>query len=579
MAEKTSYIQFGTFVAILFAKSVLFQWAAFHCLLFDSSFSVCTFYADQMLMALFVASFLFISKHRWWTILICVAEDLWNIANLIYYKTYDAFLSVEDVLLVSNMDGAWSSVTAYIDVWMVLMVCLTIGWCTLCWVFRKSSKERHWLTFGIAFTAITTLFCGNIYLMYSRGEEISTETQEEQQAQSGTDDWGELVDAYRGVSGVKRIPGIKLLAQYLREHTMLFDWLNVYYRMENRDAGEHISLSEEEVQVIESLIHEQSDCPQPQNHLILLIVESLESWPIEHEIEGQSVASFMQSFREHEHVLFCGKIKDQTSSGNSGDGQMIINTGLLPVSKGVACMHYGDNTYPNVAHFYNSSVLVNPWPHIWNQDTMSVRYGYKKRVEPDNEEWQDEHVLRNALDCMKQASEPTCICVLTVSTHSPFNRVTNNKIHTSAPAVMNRYMQCLNYTDSCIGDFVETVLDDPQLAQSTIVITGDHTIFKPAMMREFADYSRAQNLSIASGINYCPLFVYSPRIMGNMQIEEECYQMDIYPTLLELIGCDEYYWHGFGRGLLNGQSVNHRMSEQEANRVSDLIIRSNYFGR
>lgn len=584
MKGKVNYILFAVFAIILFVKCLLFQWDAFHCMWFDASvndmLSICTFYADQLLAAILVSCFLLVSKHRWWTIVLCIIEDIWNIANLIYYKTYNAFLAVEDILLVGNMDGAWSSVTAYFDVWMVFMVLSTLLWYALCCIFRKQDSERHWLAFGITTAIVIILEVANIHVMYAVRDRIEANAIILDHTQADEDDWGHLVDTDRGISGVKSIPGVKSAARYLREHTMLLDWLNVYYRIKNSNEHESVTLNEKEIQSIEAHIHASSECPTPANHLIIILVESLESWPIEQSVDGQVIAPFMQSLRDHEHVLYCSKIKDQTAGGNSGDGQMIVNTGLLPVQKGVACMHYGNSTYPNIAHFYTNSVLVNPWPHIWNQDTMSMRYGYMLRLEPDGEDWQDEQVMQHAMDYLKTETEPTCICILTVSTHSPFNRVTNNAIQTSAPTVLNRYMQCLNYTDRCVGDFIEEMQNDPQLSQSTIIITGDHTIFKPAMLREFADYAKSQNLSIATGETYCPLFVYSPRINGNVQIDEVCYQMDIYPTILHLIGCDGYYWHGFGCNMLDTTERNNKhIQESEARRLSDLIIRSDFFGQ
>jgi phosphoglycerol transferase MdoB-like AlkP superfamily enzyme len=99
------------------------------------------------------------------------------------------------------------------------------------------------------------------------------------------------------------------------------------------------------------------------------------------------------------------------------------------------------------------------------------------------------------------------------------------------------------------------------------------------MLLDFMDYATKQNLSIASGENYCPLIVYSPKIKGNVQIDELCYQMDVFPTILHLIGCEGYYWKGFGVNLLDSAARKNRpITEQEAYILSEKIIRANYFG-
>lgn len=77
---------------------------------------------------------------------------------------------------------------------------------------------------------------------------------------------------------------------------------------------------------------------------------------------------------------------------------------------------------------------------------------------------------------------------------------------------------------------------------------------------------------------FTPLIIYSPEIEGNIQVTDICYQMDIFPTILHLIGAEDYYWHGFGVNLLDSAARNNRpCTEQEAYRLSDLTIRSDYF--
>ena len=87
-----------------------------------------------------------------------------------------------------------------------------------------------------------------------------------------------------------------------------------------------------------------------------------------------------------------------------------------------------------------------------------------------------------------------------------------------------------------------------------------------------------KNKYISSKENYCPLIIYSPQIEGNVQIDELCYQMDIFPTILHLIGCEDYYWKGFGVNLLDSVARRNRpITEKEAYELSDKLIRSNYF--
>ena len=75
------------------------------------------------------------------------------------------------------------------------------------------------------------------------------------------------------------------------------------------------------------------------------------------------------------------------------------------------------------------------------------------------------------------------------------------------------------------------------------------------------------------------MIIYSPnRIVQRMDITDHAYQMDIYPTLMDVMGCQDYYWQGVGASLLDeADYTNRTMTESEAYRISDIIIRSNYF--
>ncbi|MCQ2308503.1 MAG: LTA synthase family protein [Bacteroidales bacterium] len=355
----------------------------------------------------------------------------------------------------------------------------------------------------------------------------------------------------------------------------------IYYVVNPMKAGDRIKLEKTDVYNISKFVSDFETYYTNFDHrnLIMILVESLESWPLEKDIDGVNVVPNLRNLIVKDHVLYCDKIKSQTLSGNSGDGQMIVNTGLLPIAEGVACMNYGNNVYPNIAHLYENSTIVNPWPHIWNQDTMTVRYSYRNVVEPTDNKWEDLDVFNSLKNVLKICTKPSCTMAVTVSTHVPFDRI-NQFVDFSekSPNIISKYLNCLSYTDNCLGELINDIESDTILENSTIVITGDHTVFKPIMFNEFVDYLNKEELSCAHGSNYCPLIIYSPEIEGNIHVTDTCYQMDVFPTILNLIGAEDYFWHGFGVNVMDSVARHNRpITEEEAYRLSDLMIRSDYF--
>ena len=119
-------------------------------------------------------------------------------------------------------------------------------------------------------------------------------------------------------------------------------------------------------------------------HLVYILIESMESWAMTaQDATGTEVCPYLNHFIKTHPVILSSRIETQQMYGRSGDGQLITQTGLLPLLQGVACMEYGANTYPNLAHFYPDSKVLNPFPRVWNQRVTTYSYGFKDLREPD----------------------------------------------------------------------------------------------------------------------------------------------------------------------------------------------------
>ena len=563
---------------ILFFKSIYFhaltfsEFPRFGC---DMALTLYKFYMAKLLCPILVASILLLTPKKYWVTLCMLLADLLCIANIIYFKCYDLFLTIDDILLVGNMDGAWTSIEAYLDVRLLMFLISTLLWIVLS-IPVKIHNRLNISTMGGVICFLCVLGYVNNILVYDYTDACRI-------AKFSNRD----KDTPFTLKKYCRLPFLGLAMHSIDNRTYVYEQSILSYFPSSviafvRDSGKKVELTVQDISLIEKLTNTETcnNHLEPTHSVIIILVESLESWVINQFIDGVELTPFLNKLTSSQKVLYCDKIKSQTLAGNSGDGQMIVNSGLLPLKHGAACMSFYSNVYPNIANLYSSSYTINPWPHIWNQTVMSKRYGYKQLLEPaPNEEWQDADVLKASSMAIDNATSKFCLMGITVSMHSPFTRVSNPlDLSNHTPDLLQKYMECVNYTDKCIEYFVSSQLNDSVRENTTIVITSDHTIFKPAMLTDYVDYATHKNLSIASKENYCPLIIYSPQIEGNVQIDELCYQMDIFPTIMHLIGCEDYYWKGFGVNLLDSVARRNRpITEKEAYELSDKLIRSNYF--
>ena len=66
--------------------------------------------------------------------------------------------------------------------------------------------------------------------------------------------------------------------------------------------------------------------------LVVLLMESMECWAL----SPESMPNLWNFIQTHNHFR-AARVKSQIRQGASSDGQMILNTGLLPLKQGAAC--------------------------------------------------------------------------------------------------------------------------------------------------------------------------------------------------------------------------------------------------
>lgn len=577
---------------VLFAKLILFHWACFHSLLLSSIFThtevTINFYLSKLMTAVLISSFLFVIKRRWIFVVLQLLIDTWIVANIFYYCANELFISVEAVGMIGNLDGFWSAILTYVSWEIYVIPLMTIAFAALLWLVPKM-ENRRWKPF-VAVCAAFVLSINYQYLrVWQTDYKKAVAAVEFYEANGETDTaWGP--DHLYGKYGQKCfIPFHQAYAaakckdnfqkQYIKDRSIIdyFPAMIVYYLADEEQAVRPIMSHE-----IAPYITHSEDTIRCDGDLIFIMIESLESWPLLLEEYAEQIAPNISRFiRDNEHVLFCTHMTSQVKHGVSGDGQMLLNSGLLPIHTGAACYLYGDNEWPNIASHYAQSAFINPCgDNTWNQRQMTGKYGFQRELYPVTS-WSDYEVFEVLDGVLDSIESPFCVHVITLQMHSPFEIGHNINIEgmpEGMPKYLHNYLGALHYTDSCFGQFYQRFLKDERLRNATIVITGDHTIFKSSMLYGFQDYADNNDIDIPKEQSYTPFIVYSPSISHKMVLDDICYQMDMYPTVRHIVGLENYYWKGFGVNLLDSAEIMHRgVDEIALYDLSDRIIRSNYF--
>lgn len=552
--------------------------------------SISLFFLPKIAISLFIASFLFLTKKAWWTIPASFVIDIWIVGNIIYYRASGFFINSEALQMVDNLHGFWDSILIYFSLSEVIPFIITLLYAFYIIKFNKKESKRHIRIFIliIVLTFFMRMFINYFHHsntvkdIWIRNEKINIECI-----------WKiirPIVDSqYDAYYAARLYFNHGILSnwwekQYIIQNTIIdFFFANISYYVSQKDCENkmrklkhHAQINLLDKKIIDNLIKTDTlPLPTPQTNLIVLLFESLEGWIFENFEGSEHIAPNMKQLINKENILFVPRVKSQAQQGNSGDGQMIVLTGLLPLKVGAACRLYGKNRYPNYAHFFTTSITINPSPGSWNQREVNPNYGFNYLKEFYGD---DNQMIDSLIEHGSHAKQPFFLLGITTASHSPFNCNESYRppLPNDMPTTLKNYLTCVNYTDNVIGKLITKIETNPNWSNTTLVITGDHTVFKEQMLKKFYPYTKTSDISLKSMHNYIPLIIYSPSITSKTIENGIHYQSDIYSTILSLIGEDDYYWKGIGKNILSKDKSN-RIDEETGYRISDIIIRNNYF--
>ncbi len=556
------------FAFIIFVKILVFQHITAGGLMFRSLWNAPLFFWSWLLpkiaISVFIASFVFIAKRQYWTVIVGFFIDLWCIANAIYFRAYDGYFDIYTIQLGGNMKGFWSSVIFFTSWKDLLFPLLTLTYLPL--ALKVINTKRFWHTplIGVAlFIALSYFSTGILIANQEKTDEFSYN--DEYICYNDVFSYNPFSEqtrkCFHTTSKVGQICSTSIIhdAGYI---------INDYIYLRKNYTIPFIDYND--LRNMLSTTH--INC-MLKNPCIIVIVESLEDWAV-NEVSMPHLSKYM---KQHPH-LHAHKIKKQTLSGNSADGQLIINTGLLPLTSGVTCYMFPYNQYPSIADCC-SKKAATILPHSiesWNQQYMSPAYHYDTTIVRNAN---DSILFETTLELLHGGYD--CIQVITLSTHAPFDYGASRSdlvLPQDMPLYMSQYMKSVYYFDSGLNMLLEQLASDTLLQKTSVIITGDHTIFYHKAREKYHQYVEQNNLNYRVNEGYCPLIILSDNISETITIDEPCYQMDIFPTIMHVTGCNDYYWKGLGVNLFDTLAIKNReLTEEQCYDLSDRLIRNNWF--
>ena len=314
------------------------------------------------------------------------------------------------------------------------------------------------------------------------------------------------------------------------------------------------------------------------SNVVFIILESFLSAPIDLRVDGKEVTPFLNALKSDSTIYYNGRVNPNITIGESGDGQFIYMTGLLPLRSKITVGLANHCSLPGLPRLLKekcgikrTEIIIPGLPTVWRQDEMNVAYGIDHLISASEKygrnDITDKEVFDLAMHSYSHEDEPFLSIVLSCSTHLPYNTDIDTSFIISTPTLPDSYKHYLNachFADEQIGRYITDLKKKGLYDKSLIIITADHD-------------AHLNLLGMEGQIkNHLPLFIINGDIDKTKAWHEEMNQIDIYTTLLDILGIKSD-WMGVGNTILM-PNYKDPMTDDAWN-VSQWIIESNYFSQ
>lgn len=486
------------------------------------------------------------TRSRWVPGVLLFVIDWVMVANLMYCRTYFNAIPAQSYLLAGNLSDFTDSVADSFSWLYLLLPLFTVAAVAVCplAVDRRGSRPRP-LPYFVTLAVLSLLA------------------------------WAS--DAWRG-GAMKHMDGLSINCYkstciapvYTIGGFVIHDILQAKEQLTPEIEAQVTGWLDEHREIAGSTAVDSLASQRPgRKNLVIILCESLESWPLEKSVEGVELTPYLNSLIADSTTFFAPNVVTQAANGRSIDGQLLMLAGMLPMRNSVYSYEAADNTFYTLPKAMGersgrSYILTCDKPHVWNQTRVADAFGVDTLIHHtswNNNEpvgtarrLSDGGFMAQSVEKLRRgeiwpAGERAFLMWVTYSGHNPFRlpeKLRRVDFKGDYPEMVKNYMITVNYTDHSLATLIEYLKIRPDWAETLVVITGDHEgladrrkeAVRNPYSREFVDAGQ-----------HTPLIVLNSPVAG--RYEGQMGQVDIYTTLLDLMGWNGYVWQGMGQSVLD----------------------------
>ena len=352
--------------------------------------------------------------------------------------------------------------------------------------------------------------------------------------------------------------------------------------IQNFSEPPELTLPKEKLQAKIDELKQVDTATMPQFHatlqgknILFIQLEAFQDFLIDLKINGQEVTPFLNELSLNS--LYFSNIYQQIAVGSTSDAEFISNTSLYPHATEATAKEFGDRDIPSLPKllkkesYYTITMHAND-VEFWNRENLYPALGF--------DQWYDEAYFgedeligiglsdrlffEKSSDVLKNLHHDGQLFyaqLVTLTSHHPFKLPDEeNKLQlppTFDDSIVGDYLKVAHYVDNQLKAFFEQLATSSLLENSVVVLYGDHQGLQVNTLsledKALLDNATGHEYNFLDQYNI-PLIIHAAGENMTGQHTIVGGQIDILPTVANLLGLSLEDFIYFGQDLLNSES-------------------------
>ncbi|MFS0879325.1 LTA synthase family protein [Metabacillus niabensis] len=471
------------------------------------------------------------------------------LANMVFYRFYNDFLTIPVLFQTSNMGDLGSSISSlFLPTDLLMLVDLVI----LFWLLKKPTfKSDSQLTKkekSAYFLLVAAIFFFNLGLAETERPQLLTRTFDR-----------EIL--------------VKNISVY---NFHIYDAF-----LQSKTTAQRALADSDNLTEIENYVNANRKEPSEDlfgvakgRNVILISLESLQSFVINEKVNGQEITPFLNDLIGESYYF--DNFYHQTGQGKTSDSEFIVDNSLYPLGRGAVYFTNSSNEYtatPELLkdHGYYSTIFHANNKSFWNRDIMYETLGYDRFFDVNDYEvtadnsigWglKDINFFEQTVQHIDNLPQPFYTRLITLTNHFPFDLGEEDKMideFDSNSKTLNQYIPTVRYMDEGVKHFFEKLKQTDVYENSIIILYGDHYGISENHNKAMEQFTGKEiTLFETIQLQRVPFIVHIPGVTDKepKTISKVTGQIDIRPTIMSLLGIDTSDQIQFGSDALSDEKL------------------------